>query len=210
MSIGCLGTKIGMTQVFNEKGELLPITVIKADTSYITQIKKEETCGYNAIQVGSFEIGSIKTQNVLTKPEIGHLKKQNLPLLRSLKEYKVSNLNDFVIGQKIDTNSFTVGEYINISGKTIGKGNAGNIKKHNFNRGAMTHGSKHHRAQGSLGAGTTPARVFPGKRMPGRLGNVTQTIKNLQIIGLDHEKGLILVKGSIPGKFGNVVSISKI
>jgi large subunit ribosomal protein L3 len=209
MSIGCLGTKIGMTQVFNEKGELLPITVIKTDTCYVTQIKTEETCGYNAVQIGFSEINIMKKQKILTKPEIGHLKKQNLPLLRHLKEYKVKNIEEFNIGQKFDTNYFSLGEFINISGKTIGKGNAGNIKKHKFNRGAMTHGSKHHRAQGSLGAGTTPARVFPGKKMPGRLGNTFQTIKNLEIIGLDHEKGLILIKGSVPGKFGNLVSISK-
>lgn len=209
MSIGCLGTKIGMTQVFNEKGELIPVTVIKTGPCYITQIKTEETCGYNAVQIGYSEIKSVKKQKVLTKPQIGHLKKENLPLLRHLKEYRVNDVGNFQLGQEVTTTFFTINDVVSVSGKTIGKGNAGNVKKNHFSRGAMTHGSKHHRAQGSLGAGTTPSRVFPGKKMAGRLGNCLQTIKNLQVIGLDHEKGLILVKGCVPGKFGNLISVSK-
>lgn len=210
MSIGCLGIKIGMTQVFNDKGESIPVTVIKTDTCYITQIKEEKICGYNAIQLGFSEFNSRNIKKFLTKPEMGHLLKKGLPLLKHLKEYKVDSVSKFKVGDKISTADFQIGDLVTISGKTIGKGNAGNIKKHHFSRGPMSHGSKHHRAQGSLGAGTTPSRVFPGKKMPGRLGNQKQTLKNLQVVGLDHDNHLILIKGSIPGKFGNLVSVSKL
>lgn len=210
MSIGCLGTKIGMTQIFNENGELIPVTILKMGPCYVTQIKPFNICRYNAIQLGYDEMKPTFKQKILSKPEIGHLKKNNLPLLRHLKEYKVENLEQFKLGQCLDTNLFILGEKIKVSGKTIGKGNAGNIKKHNFKRGAMSHGSKHHRAQGSLGAGTTPSRVFPGKKMPGRLGHIWQTIQNMCIVGIDYPNNLILVKGSVPGKFGNLISISKV
>lgn len=209
MSIGCLGTKIGMTQIFNESGELVPVTVLKIGPCYITQIKTADSCGYDAIQVGYSEILSGRQEKILTKPQIGHLKKGNLPLLRYLKEYKLSEPTSLNVGDSIGTTSFNIGEKVKLLGKTIGKGNAGNVKKNNFQRGPMTHGSKHHRAQGSLGAGTTPARVFPGKKMAGRLGNSWQTIQNLTIIGIDHNHSLILVKGAVPGKFGNLISISK-
>ena len=210
MSIGCLGTKIGMTQIFNENGELIPVTVLKIGPCYVTQIKTFDTCTYNAVQIGYHELKPTLKHKILTKPEIGHLKKNNLPLLRYLKEYKLNEPQQFKLGQCLDTNLFVLGEKVKISGKTIGKGNAGNVKKHHFKRGAMSHGSKHHRAQGSLGAGTTPSRVFPGKKMAGRLGYTWQTIQNMIIIGIDHPNNLILVKGSVSGKFGNLISVSKI
>jgi large subunit ribosomal protein L3 len=206
VSLGLLGKKIGMTQVFDKKGNVIPVTVIKTGPCFITQIKSKTNEGYNAIQLGYIEIFKEKK---LTKPERGHLIKKNLPLFKYLKEFRLNNLIEYKIGQKIDLNLFKIGELINISGFTIGKGNTGNIKLHNFNRGAMTHGSKHHRLQGSLGAGTSPGRVFPGKRMPRRSGMELRTIKNLEIIDIFLEENLILIKGSVPGKFGNLISIKQ-
>ena len=195
-----------MTQIFDSKGTLIPVTIIKSSPCYITQIKTESECGYNAIQIGYLEITKTKK---LTKPELGHLSKNNLPGLKHLKEYRVNDISEYKIGQKLDLNLFQTGELVKITGLTIGKGNAGNIKKNHFNRGAMTHGSKHHRLQGSMGAGTSPGRVFPGKKMPGRLGMEQQTINGLEIITVDSTENILLIKGSIPGKSGNLISIKK-
>lgn len=205
MTVGILGNKLGMTQIFNNKGEVIPVTVIKSGPCYITQIKSTLNCGYNAIQIGYLQT-SPKTKN-LTKPKLGHFAKVNLPPFRYLKEYKIKELKNFEIGQKFTIDIFKIGEYVNVTGLTIGKGNAGNIKRNHFTRGPMSHGSKHHRLQGSLGAGTSPGRVFPGKKMPGRLGMNQQTIKGLEIIQIDEKENLLVLKGSIPGKSGNLVSI---
>lgn len=207
MSFGILGNKIGMTQIFKENGEVIPVTIIKSEPCYITQIKTVETDGYNAIQIGYKEIA--KTKKRLTKPMLGHFNKNDLPGFKILKEYRVENPQDFQIGQKISLQEFEIGQKINISGLSIGKGNASNIKRNNFGRGPMSHGSKHHRLQGSLGAGSTPGRVFPGKKMPGRLGFEKQTIKNLKIVDIDLNENLLIIKGSVPGKAGNLISIKK-
>lgn len=204
MSLGILGNKIGMTQVFNKKGEVIPVTIIKGGPCYITQIKSTETCGYNAIQLGYLESPAKK----LTKPELGHLSKNNLGSFKYLKEYKTETPLNYTIGEKFDVNLFTIGDFINISGLSIGKGNCGNIKKNNFVQGPMGHGSKHHRLQGSMGSGTTPGRVWPGKKMPGRLGMEQKTISGLEIIDIDAKENLLVIKGSIPGKSGNLVSIN--
>jgi large subunit ribosomal protein L3 len=209
MSIGCLGTKVGMTQVFNNNGHQVPVTLIKLGPCYITQIKTVDVHGYNAVQIGYLECSPKHKQKLLSKGQIGHLKKSNLPLMRHLKEYKVDETSSFKIGDQICASFFSSGGKVSVTGKTSGKGNAGNIKKHGFKRGAMSHGSKHHRAQGSLGAGTTPSRVFPGKKMSGRLGNLFQTIKGLTVIESDAERNLLIIKGSVPGKFGNLISVSK-
>lgn len=205
MSIGILGNKIGMTQIFEQDGNVVPVTIIKGGPCYITQIKSIQTDGYNAIQVGYKEIQ--KNKKKLTKPMLGHFEKHNLSAFYFLREYKVSNPEEFTLGQKLSLADFEIGQAINISGLTIGKGNASNIKRNNFGRGPMSHGSKHHRLQGSLGAGSTPGRVFPGKKMPGRLGSQKQTIKNLKIVDIDLNENLLIIKGSIPGKPGNLVSI---
>lgn len=196
-----------MTQIFDSKGEIIPVTIIKSEPCFITQIKSENNCGYNAIQIGYLEVSTSK--KTLTKPELGHLSKVNLPGFKHLKEYQTNNISDYKIGQKIDLTNFEIGQLVNISGLTIGKGNTGNVKRHHFNTGAMSHGSKHHRLQGSMGAGTSPGRVFPGKRMPGRVGMEQRTIKNLEIVSIDTEENLLIVKGSIPGKSGNLVSIKR-
>jgi large subunit ribosomal protein L3 len=208
VSIGILGNKIGMTQIFDKNGNIIPVTVIKSEACFITQIKSKINCGYNAIQIGYLEVPS--TKKILTKPELGHLAISNLPPLRYLKEYTTEDIENYKIGEKVDINLFKIGEFVNITGYTIGKGNTGNIKKNKFTRGAMSHGSKHHRLQGSMGAGTSPGRVFPGKRMPGKTGMEKRTIKKLEIIGIDKTENLLIIKGSIPGKSGNLISINQI
>lgn len=205
MSVGILGNKIGMTQVFDTKGNVIPVTIIKSGPCYVTQIKSQEKCGYNAIQIGYLEISP--NLRSLTKPNLGHFNKVNLPPFKYLKEYKIVELQDYEIGQKFGVEIFKIGESVNITGLTIGKGTVGNVKGNHFSRGAMTHGSKHHRLQGSMGSGTTPGRVFPGKKMPGRFGMKQRTINGLEIIDIDTKENLLVIKGCIPGKSGNLVSI---
>jgi large subunit ribosomal protein L3 len=205
VTIGILGNKIGMTQVFDDKGDVIPVTIIKTGPCFITQIKSEDNSGYNAIQLGYGQMAT--NSRKLTKPNLGHFSKNNLPPYRYLKEYKTEEVTNFEIGQKIGIEMFEVGQTVNITGYTIGKGNASNFKRNNFTTGLMSHGSKSHRLQGSIGAGTTPGRVWPGKKMAGRLGNTKCTIKSLTIIDIDSKENLLIIKGSIPGKSGNLVSI---
>jgi len=206
VSLGILGNKIGMTQIFNSKGERIQVTIIKGGPCYVTQIKSTENAGYNAIQLGYLEISP--TSKKLTKPQLGHFSKINLPPFRYLKEYTTLEPSNYSLGEKFSVEMFNIGQFVNITGFTIGKGFTGNIKRHNFSRGAMTHGSKHHRAQGSLGSGTTPGRVFPGKKMSGHSGMQKRTILSLEVIDIDLKENLLVIKGSIPGKSGNLVSIT--
>ena len=205
MSLGILGNKIGMTQIFDKKGDVIPVTIIKGGPCYVTQIKSLQNCGYNAIQLGYVELSA--NSKSLTKPKLGHFSKVNLAPYRYLKEYKTVEPTTYELGQKFSVDMFEIGQYVNVTGLTIGKGTSGNIKRNNFVRGPMGHGSKHHRLQGSIGSGTTPGRVFPGKKMPGRLGMEQKTIKGLEIIDIDKTQNLLVLKGSIPGKSGNLVSI---
>jgi large subunit ribosomal protein L3 len=206
VSLGILGNKIGMTQIFDTKGNVIPVTIIKGGPCVVTQIKSIENAGYNAVQLGYLEISA--NAKTLTKPKLGHFNKVNLPPFKYLKDYTTTEIQNFEIGQKFTVELFKVGEKVNITGFTIGKGNAGNVKRNNFNCGAMSHGSKHHRLQGSIGSGTTPGRVFPGKKMPGRLGVEKKTISGLEVIDVDLKENLIVIKGSIPGKSGNLISIN--
>nr|BBK20326.1 ribosomal protein L3 [Cryptomonas curvata] len=206
MNIGILGTKLGMTQIFDESGLAIPVTIIKAGPCLITQIKTLETDGYNAVQVGYSEIQS----KLLNKPTLGHLQKAGSPPLKYLKEYRIQSSSGELLGATISVSSFNLGDKVSVTGKTIGKGFAGTVKRHNFTRGPMTHGSKNHREPGSIGMGTTPGRVYPGKKMAGRLGGKQTTIKNLQIVLINPENNLLVVKGAIPGKLGNLLSIKKI
>nr|BDA99327.1 ribosomal protein L3 [Cryptomonas sp. NIES-3952] len=205
MNIGILGTKLGMTQIFDDSGLAIPVTIIKAGPCTITQVKTLETDGYNSIQVGYLETQA----KLLSKPELGHLQKAGSPPLRYLREYRTESPSDKVVGAVLSVDVFNIGDKISVTGKTIGKGFAGTVKRHNFTRGPMTHGSKNHREPGSIGMGTTPGRVYPGKRMAGRLGGKQTTIKNLQIILVNVENNLIVVKGAIPGKLGNLLSLKK-
>ena len=203
MPLGILGNKIGMTLIVDELGNLVPVTILRAGPCTVTQIKTAETDGYNAVQLGYSQVSS----KILNKPQIGHLEKVGVPLLRYLHEYKVSDTNELTLGQNLGVDIFEAGNLVDVTGKSIGKGFAGLQKRHNFGRGPMTHGSKNHRAPGSIGAGTTPGRVYPGKKMAGQLGAKQVTIKKLKVLIVDAENNLIIVKGAVPGKPGNLISI---
>ena len=204
MSLGLLGNKIGMTQIFDESGSIIPVTILKVGPCVITQIKTVLTDGYNAIQVGY----GIIPNKYLTQPELGHLQKSNIQPLKYLKEFRVNNPEEFAVGQILNVNSFSTGQHINITGKSTGKGFSGLQKRHSFTRGPMTHGSKNHRAPGSIGMGTDPGRVLPGKKMAGQLGNKITHIKKLKIVQVNNNENILVVKGSVPGKPGNLLSIA--
>ena len=204
VSIGLLGNKIGMTQIFDESGNIIPVTILKVGPCIITQIKTKVKDGYNAIQVGY----STTSNKLLTQPELGHLQKSNIQPLNYLKEFRIDNVDKFEVGQVLNVDLLSLNQLVNIKGKTVGKGFSGLQKRHNFTRGPMTHGSKNHRAPGSIGMGTTPGRVLPGKKMAGQLGNKFTTIKNLKVIQLSSEENILIIKGSIPGKPGNLLSIT--
>ncbi len=205
MSVGILGTKLGMTQIFDpETGNSIPVTVIQAGPCIVTQIKTQKTEGYNSIQVGYKEV----TEKKLNRPKLGHLKKSGAQPLRHLKEYRLDDISSFELGQAITADIFNSGALVDVTGVTMGRGFSGYQKRHHFARGLMSHGSKSHRIPGSIGAGTTPGRVYPGKKMAGRYGATPVTIKKLTVVRVDTEKNLILVKGAVPGKPGNVLSIT--
>lgn len=204
MAIGLLGNKIGMTQIFDESGNIIPVTILKVGPCVITQVKTKSKHGYDSIQIG---YGSVSNKT-LTQPELGHLQKSNIQPLKYLKEFKVNETDAFEIGQVLNVDAFSPGQLVNIRGKSIGKGFSGLQKRHNFTRGPMTHGSKNHRAPGSIGMGTTPGRVLPGKKMAGQLGNKITTIKKLKVIQINSEENILVIKGSVPGKPGNLLSIA--
>lgn len=205
MSVGILGTKLGMTQIFDrETGAAIPVTVVQAGPCTVTQIKTQQTDGYNAIQLGYQEV----KEKALNKPKIGHLQKSNAPLVRHLKEYRLDDPASFELGQSVVADIFSEGQLVDVTGKTMGRGFAGYQKRHNFRRGPMSHGSKNHRLPGSTGPGTTPGRIFPGKKMAGRYGATQVTIRKLSVVQVDAERNLLLIKGAIPGKPGNLLSIA--
>nr|YP_010472419.1 ribosomal protein L3 [Pleurosigma intermedium]UVG42030.1 ribosomal protein L3 [Pleurosigma intermedium] len=203
MAIGLLGNKIGMTQIFDESGNIIPVTILKVGPCVVTQIKTKSKDGYDSIQIG---YGNVSNK-LLNQPKLGHLQKSNIQPLKYLKEFRVSEQDEFEIGQVLNVDSFSPGQFVNVKGKTIGKGFSGLQKRHNFSRGPMTHGSKNHRAPGSIGMGTTPGRVLPGKKMAGQLGNKITTIKKLKVIQINSEENILVIKGSIPGKPGNLLKI---
>jgi large subunit ribosomal protein L3 len=198
-----LGSKIGMTQIFDESGNIIPVTILKVGPCIVTQVKTKSKDGYDSIQIG---YGNVSHKS-LTQPELGHLQKSNIQPLKYLKEFSVTEDNEFILGQILNVDSFSQGQLVNIQGKSIGKGFSGLQKRHNFTRGPMTHGSKNHRAPGSIGMGTTPGRVLPGKKMSGQLGNKVRTIKKLKVIQINSEENILVIKGSVPGKPGNLLSI---
>ena len=203
MTIGLLGNKIGMTQIFDESGNIIPVTILKVGPCVVTQVKTQSKDGYDSIQIG---YGNISSKG-LNQPELGHLQKSNIQALKYLKEFRTTETDEFSIGQVLNVDSFSTGQFVNVRGKSIGKGFSGLQKRHNFTRGPMTHGSKNHRAPGSIGMGTTPGRVFPGKKMAGQLGNKITTIKKLKVIQTNSEENILVIKGSVPGKPGNLLSI---
>ena len=203
MVIGLLGNKIGMTQIFDESGNIIPVTILKVGPCVVTQVKMKSKDGYDSIQIG---YGNVSSKS-LTQPELGHLQKSKVQPLKYLKEFKINEKDEFAIGQVLKVDSFVPGQFVNIRGKSIGKGFSGLQQRHNFTRGPMTHGSKNHRAPGSIGMGTTPGRVLPGKKMAGQLGNKMTTIKKLKVIQINPEENILVIKGSVPGKPGNLLSI---
>jgi large subunit ribosomal protein L3 len=203
VAIGLLGNKIGMTQIFDESGNIIPVTILKVGPCVVTQVKTKSKDGYDSIQIG---YGNVSSKS-LTQPELGHLQKSNIQPLKYLKEFRTTEKDEFSIGQILNVDSFSPGQFVNVKGKTIGKGFAGLQKRHNFTRGPMTHGSKNHRAPGSIGMGTTPGRVLPGKKMAGQLGNKITTIKKVKVIQTNPKENILVLKGSVPGKPGNLLSI---
>ena len=204
MSVGIRGTKLGMTQIFDEEGNAVPVTVIQAGPCVVTQVKTAQTDGYTAVQVGYKSV----PEKALTKPALGHLTKAGAAAMRHLKEYRVEKTDEFELGQSLTADRFEPGQLVDVTGTSIGKGFAGNQKRHKFHRGPMSHGSKNHRLPGSIGPGTTPGRVYPGKKMAGRLGGKRVTTRKLQVVKIDSENNLLVIKGAIPGKPGGLLSIA--
>ena len=204
MTLGVIGKKLGMTQIFDEQGLVIPVTVIKVDPIVVTQVKTTETDGYNAIQVGTIAA----KEKHLTKAQIGHFKKNDLSNYRHLQEFRVDNPEDYKVGQEIELSVLSDVQKVDVVGHSIGKGFQGTVKRWNFGRGPMGHGSKNHREPGSIGAGTTPSRVIKGKRMSGNMGNERVTITKLKLVKVDSENNLVLIKGSVPGCEGRLVTIT--
>jgi large subunit ribosomal protein L3 len=203
MVVGLLGNKIGMTQIFDEFGNIIPVTIVKVGPCVITQIKTKSKDGYDSIQIG---YGNVSSKS-LTQPELGHLQKSNIQPLKYLKEFRINEDCKFEIGQILNVDSFSPGQLVNVRGKSSGKGFTGLQKRYNFSRGPMTHGSKNHRAPGSIGMGTTPGRVLPGKKMAGHVGDKITTVTKLKVIQVNSEENILIIKGSVPGKPGNLLSI---
>jgi large subunit ribosomal protein L3 len=203
MGVGVFGKKLGMTQIFDASGNLLPVTLLRIEDCRVSQVKTIQSDGYNAVQV-SYQKESL---NKLTKPKLGHLKKAGIDGYRYSGEFRVEDSQDYKLGQKITLNSLSIGQQVKVSGSCIGKGFAGNQKRHNFSRGPMTHGSKNHRLPGSIGAGSTPGRVYPGKKMSGQVGGQKVTIKNSEILFINLEENILVLKGSLPGKKNTTLKI---
>jgi large subunit ribosomal protein L3 len=192
-----------MTQIFDKSGTIVPVTLLKMEECRVSQIKTNATDNYNAIQVAY----TPRKINKITKPQLGHLKKSGEKGFKSFGEFRVSKPEDFKLGQIINLDAFEIGQKVRVTGKSIGKGFAGNQKRHNFSRGPMTHGSKNHRLPGSIGAGSTPGRVYPGKKMAGQLGGKTVTIKNSEVLFINTEEQILVLKGSLPGKQNTLLKI---
>jgi large subunit ribosomal protein L3 len=207
MGIGILGKKLKMTQIFNEDGEVIPVTLVEYKEGYVVDLKTEEKDGYVALKVGFEEVDEKK----LTKPEIEYLRKKNLPPLKILKEFRFNSfeeIKDYKIGDKITIDIFKEGDYVDVTGKSIGKGFQGVVKRHGFHGGPATHGSMSHRAPGSIGP-TAPQRVLKGRRMAGHMGNKKVTIQNLQIVKIMKDENIIMIKGAIPGPSNGYILIKK-
>jgi large subunit ribosomal protein L3 len=202
MAEGLLGKKLGMTQIFNEKGEIIPVTVMEVGPCFVTQVKSPDKDGYSAIQLGFGEARR------LNKPQRGHLKQ--LPPLKYLREVRTSNIANYHVGQKLNLSLFKVGDLVDVSGISKGKGHAGVVKCHHFRGGPKTHGqSDRLRRPGASGATTTPGRVLKGLRMAGQLGNQKTTVLNLEVVSVDQERNLLAVKGAVPGATGGIVFVRK-
>ena len=205
MKKAILTTKVGMTQIFNEDGVLTPVTVLQAGPCVVTQVKTVENDGYSAIQVG---FGDIR-EKLVNKPKKGHFAKAGVSAKRFVKEFRLEDAESYTLGQEIKADIFAAGDKIDATAKSKGKGFQGAIKRHGQSRGPMAHGSKYHRHAGSNGSATTPGRVFKGKHMPGHMGAVKVTVQNLEVVRVDADQNLILVKGSVPGPKKSLVMLKE-
>jgi len=200
--MGLVGRKIGVTQVFQDDGTMVAVSVVAIEPNTVTRLRTEERDGYTAVQVGT------EVVKQLSKPETGQLK--GLPKLATLREFRVESVDDLSVGQSLSIDDvFAVGDLVDITGVSKGKGFAGHIKRHHFKRGPKTHGSDHHRAPGSIGPGTTPGRVYRGLKMAGHMGDERVTIKKVRVVRADPERNLLLVKGSLPGARGGLILVKK-
>ena len=203
MKKGIIGRKVGMTQIFDEKGNVIPVTVIEAGPCVVAQVKTVETDGYDALQLG---FGEIKDKHI-NKPEAGHFAKAGLENKKHLREFRLESVEGVKVGDTVKADVFEAGEKVDVQGISKGKGFQGVIKRHGQHRGPMGHGSMYHRRPGSMGSTSTPGRVFKGKNLPGHMGMETVTIQNLEVIRVDLDKNVILVKGSVPGNKGAILKI---
>ncbi len=204
MSIGLIGRKVGMTQIFQEDGTMIPVSVVAVEPNTVTRLRTPERDGYAAVQLGIEESGK------LNKPDMGQLK--NLPKVSVVREFRLDEdgTEAYTVGQKLDVTLFAAGDIVDVTGVSKGKGFAGHIKRHHFKRGPKTHGSDHHRAPGSIGPGTTPGRVYKGMRMAGHMGDARATVKKLRVVRADAERNLLLVKGSVPGSLNALLLVKKV
>ena len=203
MKKALIGKKVGMTQIFDEKGKVIPVTVIEAGPCVVAQVKTVESDGYNAVQLG---FGDVKESKV-NKPIKGHFTKSKLTLKKHLREFRIDDVASVKVGDELKADVFTKGDKVDIQGTSKGKGFQGVIKRHGQSRGPMGHGSMYHRRPGSMGPTSTPGRVFKGKKLPGHMGGNTITIQNLEVVSVDLDKNVILVKGSVPGANGAILKI---
>ncbi len=203
MKKGIIGRKVGMTQIFDEKGNVIPVTVIEAGPCVVAQVKTVETDGYDALQLG---FGEIKDKHI-NKPEAGHFAKAGLENKKHLREFRLESVEGVKVGDTVKADVFEAGEKVDVQGISKGKGFQGVIKRHGQHRGPMGHGSMYHRRPGSMGSTSTPGRVFKGKKLPGHMGRVTITIQNLDVVRVDMDKNVILLKGSVPGAKGSILKI---
>ena len=205
MKKAILATKVGMTQIFAESGELIPVTVLLAGPCVVTQVKTEENDGHDAVQVGFGEL----REKLANKPKKGHFEKAGVSVKRYLREFRFENAADYKVADEIKADIFAAGDHVDVTAITKGKGFQGAVKRLGQHRGPMKHGSKFHRHQGSNGPATTPGRVFKGKGMPGHMGSVQRTVENLEVIRVDAENNLLLVKGSVPGPKKSLITIKE-
>lgn len=203
MKKAIIGKKVGMTQIFDETGKVIPVTVIEAGPCVVAQVKTNETDGYNAVQLG---FGDVKESKV-NKPVKGHFAKSKLALKKHLREFRMNSVEDVKVGDELKADVFAKGDKVDIQGTSKGKGFQGVIKRHGQSRGPMGHGSMYHRRPGSMGSTSTPGRVFKGKKLPGHMGVQTVTIQNLDVVRVDMDKNVLLVKGSVPGPKGAILKI---
>lgn len=207
MEKAILGKKIGMTQIFLQDGRLVPVTVVEAGPCPVTQVKTVQSDGYEAVQVGFGELAEQRAKKLKNKPELGHFKKAGVEPMRVLREFRLDDISSIEVGQKITVAEFAAGERVDVSGVSKGHGYSGVVQRWNQHTGPMKHGSKYHRGVGSMSANSDPSRVFKNKHMPGQYGGDRVTVQNLEVVKVDAERNLLLIKGAIPGVNGSLVMV---